>query len=206
LMICDESRPDLVIFDNLSHLVGANYNDSEKIHKLVVFAYKLNKRYNCTVMFMAHPRKQNGDFQVKLTDSPEQFFEEILGSSHMINSTGTLWGVQRFDEATYFVGGAQRYTGYQSAMALELGDDGWFVVSGDSNSQFDLVVSTEKRRLSWTSLPETFTFSEAYGAAQKYLASKNSFSAFWNELSSRSSSFQRIWEPMTVDSGRSPAS
>jgi hypothetical protein len=180
---CGEARPDLIVFDNLSHLLEGDYNNAKRVHELMMFTYKLNQKFNSAVLFLAHPRKQNAEFKVHLTDDPEQFFEEVLGSSHSINSTGTLWGLQRGDDVTYFVGGAQRYAGTQGATALEYDKDtGWFEAQDNFTLNLPLVVNTEKRRNTWTAFPGTFTYSEARNAAKPYLKSEGSFTPFWNEL------------------------
>lgn len=177
---------DLIVFDHLGMLVGADYNNSKKMHQLVTFIYQLNKRFGCAVQILAHPRKRNHEFETSLVDDPEQFFEETLGTSHGINSTGALWGLQRENETTYFVGGSQRYKGHQDAMSLQLGDDGWFVVDNDLALNFGLVVNTEKRKAAWRALTApTFTFGEAHDAVKGHLASKNSFAQLWNDLRQR---------------------
>jgi hypothetical protein len=180
---CNEAKPDLIVFDNLSHLLEGDYNNAKRVHALVTFAYILNKRFNAAVLFLAHPRKRNAEFKVQLTDDPEQFFEEVLGSSHIINSTGTLWGIQRDDQQTYFLGGAQRYTGEQGATALDYNKDtGWFEAKDEFALNFQLVVNTEKRRNAWSAFPCCFTYSEARDAARPHLRSEGSFTPFWGEL------------------------
>jgi len=180
---CEVARPDLIIFDNLSHLLGGDYNNPTRSHALVMFAYRLNIIFNAAVLFLAHPRKQDAKFKVRLINDPEQFFEEILGTSHSINSAGTLWGMQREDETTYFVGGAQRFTGNQGATALEYdADTGWFSTQDIIALNLPLVVNTAKRRAAWDAFPPTFTFSEARNAAKPNLKSDGSFTPFWNEL------------------------
>ena len=181
--MCVEAKPDLIVFDNLSHLLEGDYNNATRVHQLVTFAFLLNKKFDAAVLFLAHPRKQKAEFKVKLTKDPEQFFEEVLGSSHIINSTGNLWGIQRDHDQTYFVGGAQRYTGEQGATALEYDKDtGWFDVKDDFALNYPLVVNSEKRKNAWGAFPDTFTFSDARKAAKPYLKSEGSFTPFWNEL------------------------
>ena len=181
--MCGQAKPDLIVFDNLSHLLGGDYNNARRVHQLVTFTYLLNKKFDAAVFFLAHPRKQSAEFTVKLTEDPEQFFEEVLGSSHIINSTGNLWGIQRDHDQTYFVGGAQRYTGEQGATALEYNKDtGWFGVKDDFDLNLPLVVNSEKRRNAWGAFPDTFTFSDARNAARQHLKSEGSFTPFWNEL------------------------
>jgi hypothetical protein len=180
---CAEAKPDLIVFDNLGHLLEGDYNNSKRVHELVTFAYKLNNEFDAAVLFLAHPRKQSAEWKVSLTVDPEQFFEEVLGSSHIINSTGTLWGIQRDNEQTYFLGGAQRYKGEQGTTALDYDKDlGWFEVKDDFAINLPLVVNTEKRRNAWAAFPGTFTYSEARNAAKPHLKSGGSFTPFWNEL------------------------
>lgn len=180
---CAEGRPDLIVFDNLSHLLEGDYSNSRRVHDLVKFVYDLNSRFNAAVLFLAHPRKQNAEFQIRLTDNPDQFFEEVLGSSHLINSTGTLWGMQRIEEVTRFVGGAQRFTGTLGAAALDYNPDtGWFEQEDEFSLNFPLVVNTRKRRDAWDSFPANFTYSEARDSARPYLKSEGSFTPFWGEL------------------------
>jgi hypothetical protein len=180
---CAEARPDLIVFDNLSHLLEGDYSNAKRVHELVTFSYRLNKQFNAAALFLAHPRKQSAEFKVGLTYDPEQFFEEVLGSSHIINSTGTLWGIQRIEEVTHFVGGAQRYVGTQGATALEYNkDEGWFEAQDNFTMNLPLVVNTEKRRSAWAAFPSTFAYSEARNAAKPYLKSEGSFTPFWKEL------------------------
>ena len=180
---CTEAKPDLIVFDNMSHLLEGDYSNARRVHELVLFTYSLNSQFNAAVLFLAHPRKQDAEYKISLTDDPEQFFEEVLGSSHSINSTGTLWGLQRHDEITYFVGGAQRYLGTQGATALEHNKEtGWFEPQDDFQVNFPLVVNTEKRRNAWAAFPDAFTYSAARDAAKPYLKSEGSFTPFWQEL------------------------
>lgn len=180
---CKKAKPDLIVFDNLSHLLEGDYNNSRRTHELVKFAYRLNEQFNAAVVFLAHPRKVDNRYRVRLIDEPEQFFEEVLGSSHSINSTGTLWGLQREGDATYFLGGAQRYRGEQAATALEYNrDSGWFEAQDSFAINFPLVVDTEKRRKAWDALQAPFTYSEARNAARPYFRSDGGFTPFWNEL------------------------
>jgi hypothetical protein len=206
---CAGALPDLIVFDNLSHLLEGDYNNARRVHQLVTFAYELNKQFNAAVLFLAHPRKQNAEFKVGLTVDPEQFFEEVLGSSHSINSTGTLWGLQRDDEITHFVGGAQRYMGTQGATALEYNKDtGWFEAQDNFTLNLPLAVNTEKRRNSWAAFPASFTYSEARDAAKPYLKSEGSFTPFWKELkqkklivSSDAVRYQKADTPSNINPG-----
>ena len=74
-------RPDLIVLDNLAHLVGADYSNSERVHKLMKFVYQLARAFNCAIILVAHPRKQGlGDERVTLAGDSELFFESIMGT------------------------------------------------------------------------------------------------------------------------------
>jgi RecA-family ATPase len=109
--VADEHRPDLIVMDNLSQLVCADYNDAKKIDVLIRFCYGLARSHNAAVIIPAHPRKEDQEHPVDLVTKPTSFFESIMGSSHFINSTGSLWGLQRRDlndNSVAFLGGRQR--------------------------------------------------------------------------------------------------
>jgi RecA-family ATPase len=61
----EQHEPDVVIFDNLAHLIGADYNNSTKMHELTKFQYAVSNAGNCAVMTAAHPRKQPQDARYK---------------------------------------------------------------------------------------------------------------------------------------------
>ena len=91
---CDLCQPDLIVFDNLGHLIGADYNNPKKMHELMQFIYRLRQDANVAVLFAAHPRKRDKKGEIiSLRQDPEAFFEECMGTSHFINSTGSLWGL-----------------------------------------------------------------------------------------------------------------
>jgi RecA-family ATPase len=46
---CD-FRPDLIVFDNLAHIVNADYNDSKTIHEFAAFVYGLAKKTNAAII------------------------------------------------------------------------------------------------------------------------------------------------------------
>ena len=54
-------KADDVVFDNLAHIVNADYNDSKKIHNAMKFVYRLAADVNCVTIIAAHPRKDQGD-------------------------------------------------------------------------------------------------------------------------------------------------
>jgi hypothetical protein len=177
-------QPDLIVFDNLGHLIGADYNNPRKMHELMEFTYRLRQDANVAVLFAAHPRKRDKKGEIiSLRQDPEAFFEECMGTSHFINSTGSLWGLEKNEERTYFLGGAQRLTGTQGLTALEKNDSDWFEPVSDLQLSFELVVNTEKRRQAWSLLPrEFFTYTEALEAVRRVMQSKGSFNPWWNEL------------------------
>ena len=62
-------------------------------------------------MFAAHPRNRGQNALQPLAKDRDAFFEQVMGSSHLINSTGSLWGLEREGDTTVFVGGRQRANG-----------------------------------------------------------------------------------------------
>lgn len=71
-------HPDLIVLDNLSQLMGGDYNDATKINVLAAFAYRLAREQNAAVLIPAHPRKEDQRNPVSLADDPEVFFESIM--------------------------------------------------------------------------------------------------------------------------------
>ena len=98
--ICVKHRPDLLILDNLAHLIGGDYNNPTKIQTMMTFAFKISFDFNAAVLIAAHPRKRGQEpagtlIPTKgalLRSDPELFFENVMGSSHFVNSCGSLWG------------------------------------------------------------------------------------------------------------------
>src|SRR4029077_14830846 len=84
--LCDDCKPDLVIFDNLGMLIGADYNNSTRIHSMTDITYKLTQQLNAAVLIAAHPRKGAGTTQdtmgdrqkITLANNPEEFFEATM--------------------------------------------------------------------------------------------------------------------------------
>jgi hypothetical protein len=180
----DFFKPDIVIFDNLAHLIDADYNDSQKIHSLVKFTFRLVKGADCAVVIAAHPRKRGPDQRAapSLRDNSEAFFEEIMGSSHFINSCGSLWGLERniSTNRSYFLGGTQRLTGEQSISTLELGENGWFHVVEDFTENKALALNTDQRSKAWGLLPnQTFKYVEAVKSVKPAMV-ESTFNAWWN--------------------------
>jgi hypothetical protein len=169
-------KPDLIVFDNLAHMVGSAYNDATIIHTAMNFAYEWAFKSNAAIIIAAHPRKPGGDNDQMPSDllrvNPDAFFDTVMGSSQFVNSTGSLWGLQRcFDtNQTIFCGGAQRSqgTGYL-LLSIEKNDDDWFEVSDDVNEQYRLVINTVKREEAWAALPDSFKYLDA----EKLLAAAN---------------------------------
>jgi hypothetical protein len=193
---CKDHNPDLIIFDNLGFLVGADYNDSRTIHEYIGFVIGLSQEYDCAIITAAHPRKQGGGKEaVTLEKDRDMFFEEVMGSSHFVNSCGSLWGIERTKEGfSHFYAGTQRLSGSAHPMAVEMDDDGWLCISDNFDVNFKLQVHTDQRKKTWEALPTTFTYSEARNATKNILKSKNAFTPFWNGL-------KRLKLIVPVDSG-----
>jgi hypothetical protein len=193
--LCDDCKPDLVIFDNLGMLIGADYNNSTRIHSMTDITYKLTQQLNAAVLIAAHPRKgagtsldTMGDRQkITLANNPEEFFEATMGSSHFINSTGSLWGIERDEEdQTTVLLGSQRVTGRQSITRVEKNENDWFDRLDDSALAFAAAVNTPKRVQAWSLLPKqpaTFSYldAETLLGSRKVLAPSN-FNAWFKEL------------------------
>lgn len=185
--MADDHKPDLLVIDNLAHVVNADYNDSKLIHELVVEVYQIAKDHNCAVILAAHPRKEDLRHPVKLEEDPESFFETVMGSSHLVNSTGSLWGLQRRDEEDYtvFVGGRQRASGQQTLVVLQMEDDGWFSVCSDKVLAAQKVLNTDKRKNAWKLLPyppETFRYREGQEKVKSEIRSSSSYDAWLRQL------------------------
>jgi len=183
----DQHKPDVVILDNLAHLVGADYNNSIKMHEFTKFQYAVSNRGNCAMITAAHPRKQSPDLRFKpsLAKSRDDFFDEVMGSSHFVNSTGSLWGIEKTSEGySYFLGGTQRLTGASSLSAIQMDNKGWFRVLDDVVQNYSLAVHTKKRKEAWELLSEdcAFTYTEAQDLCKAALSSKGGFTSFWNDI------------------------
>jgi hypothetical protein len=182
---CEQHKPDLIILDNLSQMVGADYNNSILIHQLIQFVYGLAAEFNAAVLMPAHPRKRSGDsnaLHVTLKDDPEGFFENIMGSSHFVNSCGSLWGLERdfSNDRTTFLGGAQRLTGQQSISTLEVGEDHRLRIVPDYEENLRQALNTTQRRQAWDLLPSgPFTYNEATEAVKGAMKSTSTFHGWW---------------------------
>lgn len=182
----EEAKPEVVIFDNLAHLIGADYNDSKKVHLVMQLAWQITHELGAAVIFAAHPRKLGGDNKAgraNLRKEPESFFEEVMGSSHTINSTGGLWAIERNQQTgrTYFLGGSQRLTGEQGLASLAKNDCDWFELVPDISENLAFALNTEKRKKAWALIPERFSYLEAEKAVSSEMAA-GTFSYWWREL------------------------
>ena len=183
----DDHEPDLIIVDNLAHIIGARYNDPEIIHKLMDEVYQWAKRTNAAVIIAAHPRKDDFKHPVDLQKDPDQFFEAVMGSSHTTNSTGSLWGLQRKDKLGYsiFLGGQQRGNGQHAYTLIEKGDDEWFSISPDTSRAASLALNTKVRLNAWNLLaphPQTFGYREGEEMVKPAMRSNSSFHSWFTEL------------------------
>jgi hypothetical protein len=181
---CKAHQPDLILFDNLGFLVAADYNEAKVIHEYISFVIYLSQKFDCAIITAAHPRKQgNAKDAVTLEKDRDMFFEEVMGSSYFVNSCGSLWGIERTkDGHSNFYAGTQRLSGTAQPMAVEMDDEGWFLISNNFDLNFKLFVHTDQRKKAWDALPSTFTYSEARKATESIMRSKNSFTPFWNGL------------------------
>lgn len=183
LECCDAHKPDWITFDNLGILIGADYNNAKAIHALVQFVWEIQGKYRCAVTVAAHPRKQSSDLieTLSLVKNPNRFFEECMGSSHFINSTGAMWGVERDEgDRTYLVLGSQRVTGDYTVTVAEKDDTHWLRQVKDDQMAKSSLLNTDKRKAAWASFPESFSFAVALEAQTSL--SKASFTRWWSEL------------------------
>jgi hypothetical protein len=182
-------NPDLIVFDNLGMLIAAKYTDAEEIQVLMDFVFKLAQKHNAAVLIAAHPRKGSkvekpGGGGITLVDDPEKFFEETMGSSHFVNSTGSLWGIERSGDHTDLLLGAQRFTGTQTFTVIEKNDDDWFERVNDLKTAERSVINTVRRQKAWGLLPadRQFSYVEARELVKGAMKSSSTFSHWWREL------------------------
>jgi hypothetical protein len=184
---CENHQPDLVIFDNLAQMIGADYNNSQRIHVLASFCYELTNKFNAAVLVAAHPRKRSNDnnaIHSSLRSDSEEFFEDVMGSSHFVNSFGSLWGLERDlnTDRTVFLGGAQRVTGQQSITTFEVSEEGGISIISDFDENLRMALNTEKREAAWHLLPNhPFTYLEAVEAVKPRMSSQSTFYAWWKD-------------------------
>jgi len=185
--MAEEHDTDLIVVDNLAHVIGARYSDPELIHLLMVEVYKWGKNFDCAVILAAHPRKEDMQNPVRLDQQPEAFFETVMGSSHLVNSTGSLWGLQRCDSEGYsvFLGGRQRGDGQQGFTLIEKGDDDWFIVLPNILLSINLVINTPARKKAWMLLPDnpqTFSYTEGQEMVNPAMSSSSTYAAWMRDL------------------------
>ena len=166
----ERQKPDVIVLDNLSFLIGAKFNDPEQMHKVAMFLYKLASKHDAAIIVCAHPRKDSIDPKTKakrltLEADTDLWFEQLMGSSHFINAMPSLWGMERdrAKDVTVFVGGRQRVDGSQHVMNIGY-DNGRLTLVNDYEVNLKRIVNTEKREAAWRALPErpkAFTRSEA---------------------------------------------
>ena len=99
------------------------------------------------------------------------FFDTVMGRSQLVNQTGSLWGLERQDDYSLFLGGRQRGDGHQQIIHMRLDDDnGRLYVSDDAvvNRGLVLITGTTKPQSTGTGqtpnpnltvTPATITFS-----------------------------------------------
>src|ERR1700731_1053495 len=88
------SKPDVVIFANLGVLIGADYTDHTKIADFTRFIEHLSSKYDCAVITATPLRKIDRNKPTNIVKDGDSFFEEAMGSSHFMNSCGSMWGLQ----------------------------------------------------------------------------------------------------------------
>ncbi len=172
--------PDLIDLDNMAQVIGADYSDPKLVHVLMQFCYRLARVYGAAIILPAHPKKEDPNNRASLADDSDAFFESIMGSSHFINSTGSLWGLERHVELdrSVFVGGRQRGDGHQGGSFIAMNDDGWFYLLDEAQGNAPLVLNTELRRRAWRLLPDppkTFGYREAEALVKPAMRSGDTF-------------------------------
>lgn len=145
-----------------------------RVNELMKFCFLLAREFNCAVILAAHPRKE-GEEPISLEDNPNRFFESIMGTSHFINSTGSLWGLERKDEDGHslFLGGRQRGEGSHGISRIRKGDSGFELVD-DFEFNLRLVLNTNTRRAAWEILPSppaTFGYRKGQSLVKPVMAS-----------------------------------
>jgi hypothetical protein len=156
---------DLIVFDNLGMLIGAEYNNPTKIQAMMNLIFQLTQRYDAASLIAAHPKKGNkldaAGNSISLRNDPEKFFEETMGSSHFINSTGSLWGIERDRKngRTDILLGAQRAADTESFTLVEKNDNDWLERVDDLAVALETVVNTKPRKEAWDLLPDDRSFS-----------------------------------------------
>ena len=176
-----DHAPDVIVLDNLAQVIGAEYGDSKLVHALMQFCYRLARLNNAAVVLPAHPKKEDPKNRLSVLDDPDGFFESIMGSSHFINSTGSLWGLERQPEMDrcVFVGGRQRGDGQQGGSYLAMDERGWFNLIDEAQRNLDLVLNTLVRRNAWPLLPDppsTFGYRDGEALVKPVMKSGSTYS------------------------------
>ena len=171
---------DVVIVDNLAHVVNADFNDSRRIHNAMKFFYRVAAEANSAVIIAAHPRKEKSDEKIRLEDDKVHFFESIMGSSMFINTTGSLWGLERRedDDVTVFVGGRQRSEGTDAITYIQRDESGWFKVIDTASANLPNVLNTTGRQQAWAMLPRpgrSFSYTEGEAMVKGAMSSKSTY-------------------------------
>jgi hypothetical protein len=175
-----DHRPDMIVLDNVAQVIGAEYNDSKRVHELMQFSYRLARLYNAAVILPAHPKKEDPKNRVSLLDNPDAFFESIMGSSHFINSTGSLWGLERSTrtDQSIFVGGRQRGDGNQGGSYLQMDENGWYSLVDEAHRSLPLALNTPTRERAWALLPDppaTFGYREGLALVKSAMSSSSTY-------------------------------
>jgi len=185
---CAEVEPDLIILDNLGLIINGDYSNGTLIEQVRQNIFKWNRMFDAAVLVPAHPRKSShdGDNAPDLVNRTEMFFEECMGSSHFINSCGSLWGIQRVEDTdvSHIVLGAQR-TGTQTITAAEKTDDDWLEITTNVSVAIKTVVKGNQRKDAWVALTKAdkpFNYTMAHELVKQHLKSPTSFSRFWRDL------------------------
>ena len=173
-------HPDLIVLDNLAQVVGAQYNEPQLVHVLMQFCYRLARSYNAAIILPAHPKKEDPNNRVSLIEDPDAFFESIMGSSHFVNSTGSLWGLERQQEGEHsvFLGGRQRGDGNQGGSFIGMDEHGWYTLIDESQKNIGLVLNTEIRRKAWSLLPgppEAFGYRDGEALVKSVMKSSSTY-------------------------------
>jgi len=181
-----EHQPDLIVIDNLAHVIGAEYNDPRLVHELMTFCYQLAKTHDAAIILAAHPKKGDLEHPIDLRRNPGAFFESIMGSSHFINSTGSLWGLERPEGEDYsvFLGGRQRGDGNQQVSLLQMDENRRFHLVPDAQCNLAQVLNTPGRELAWKQLPDppaTFGYREGEEMVKMALKSSSTYASWIKE-------------------------
>jgi hypothetical protein len=156
---------DVIVFDTLGMLIGAEYKNPTKIQAMMNLIFQLTQRCDVAVLIAVHPKMgnklDNAGNSISLRNDPEKFFEETMGSSHFINSTGSLWGIEpdRKNGRTDILLSAQRAADTESFTLVEKNDNDWLEQVDDLAVALETVVNAKPRKGTWDLLPNDRSFS-----------------------------------------------